>query len=91
MEFENYANQFKSLVNFDTIEKLAAEFKEVSHFTIDHREMVKKTVIKTKFSQLNNSRFYFSDSIFALPYGHPSLKEIDDFKQEKGQKIEKCF
>ena len=79
------------MVNFDTFEKSAAEFKEVSRLTVDHGEMVKKTVIKTKFSQLNDKRFYFPDSVLSLPYGHPNLKEIYAFKQEKGQKIEKYF
>ena len=53
--------------------------------------MVKKTVRKTKFSQLNDKRFYFPDGIVSLPYGHQNLKEIDNFKKEKGQKIEKYF
>ena len=26
-----------------------------------------------------------------LPFGHKNLKQIDDFKKEKGQKIEKYF
>ena len=53
--------------------------------------MVKKTVVKTKFSQLNDKRFYFPDGIVSLPFGHKNLKEIDEFKQEKGQKTEKHF
>lgn len=47
--------------------------------------------MKTKFSQLNDKRFYFADGVVSLPYGHPSLKEIDKFKKEKDQKIEKYF
>ena len=53
--------------------------------------MVKKTVIKNKFSQLNNKRFYFPDNIASLPFGHKNLKEIDGFKKENGRKIEKYF
>ena len=51
----------------------------------------KKTVQKTRSSQLNDKRFYFPDGFVSLPYGHQNLKEIDDFKKEKGQKIEKYF
>ena len=40
--------------------------------------MVKKTVIKG-----------FPNGIVSLPFGHKNLKQIDDFKKEKGQKIEK--
>ena len=89
MEFDNYADRIKSLVNFDTFEKPPGEYKEVARFTVKQGEMVKTTVSKTKFSQLNDKRFYFLDGILSLPYGHQSLHEIDKFKKQKGQKIEK--
>ena len=53
--------------------------------------MVKTTVAKIKFSQLNNKRFYFPDGIVSLPFYHPNLSKIDQFKQKKGQRIEKYF
>ena len=84
MEFENYTNRIKSLVNFDAFEKSQTEFKEVSHFTVRQGEIVKTTVQKTKFSQLNDKKVYFPDGILSLTYGHQSLKEIDDFKRLKG-------
>ena len=36
-------------------------------------------------------RFHFPDGVVSLPFYHPSLAEIDDFKQKKGQKINKYF
>ena len=51
--------------------------------------MVTTTVVKRKFSQINDKSFYFPNGILSLPSGHSSLKEISDFKTEKGQKIEK--
>ena len=57
MEFSNYANRIKSLVNFDMFEKPPAEYKEISRFTVQQGEMVKTNVTKTKFSQLNDKRF----------------------------------
>ena len=36
---------------------------------------------KTKFSQLNDEKFYFSDGVVFLPFGHKNLKQIDDFKK----------
>ena len=55
MKFEKFANGIsKSLVNFDTFEKPPAEHKEVSRFSVFQGEMVKKTVFKSKFSQLND-------------------------------------
>ena len=34
-----------------------------------------KTVNKVQFGQLNDKRFYFSNGISSLPYGHPSLEK----------------
>ena len=48
-------------------------------------------VTKSKFAQLIEKRFHFPDGVVSLPFGHPLLKKIDEFKQEKGQKIEKYF
>ena len=53
--------------------------------------MVKTSVTKTKFSQLNDKRFYFPSGILSFPYGNLLLYEIDTFKKEKGQKIENYF
>ena len=53
--------------------------------------MVTKKVTKTKHSQLNDKKFYFPNDIISLHFDHPSLKEISEFKTEKGQKIEKYF
>ena len=53
--------------------------------------MTTHKILKTKFSQLNDKRFYFPNAIVSLPFGHSSLKEIDDFKKSKGQRIEKYF
>ena len=63
MEFNNFAGRIKSLVNFDTFQKPPAEYKEVSCFTVFQGEMVKKAVQKTKFSQMNDKRFYFLDGV----------------------------
>ena len=43
------------------------------------------------FSQFNNKRFYFADGITSLPLSHPYLKELNKFKEQKGQRIEKYF
>ena len=91
MEYSSYANHIKSLANFDTFEKLPAEYKDVARFSVKKGDMVKVVVTKTKFSQLNDKIFYFPYRVLSLPYGHPSLSEIDNFKSQKGHKIEKYF
>ena len=42
--------------------------------------MQKKTVAKSKFSQINDKRFYFADGITSLPLSHSHLQELVDFK-----------
>ena len=85
MEFSNYANRLNSLVNFDTDEKLPAEYIEVLQFTVKQGEMTKTTVQKNKFSQINDKRFYFPNGILSLSYGHQALAEIEEFKKTKRQ------
>ena len=31
---------------------------------------------KVKFARLNDKRYYFSDGIVSLPFGHPSLNDL---------------
>ena len=91
MEYSNNANRITSLVNFNRFEKPRSEYKEVERFVVKQGDMVKTTVTKTKFLQLNEKRFYFPNGILSLPYGHPSLEALDNFQKEQGQKIEKYF
>ena len=53
--------------------------------------MTTHMIKKKYFSQLNDKRFYFPNGIISLPFGHLNLKEIDEYKNEKGQRIEKHF
>lgn len=53
--------------------------------------MVTTSVVKTKFLQINDKRFYFPNGVLSLPFGHPSLEQISELKAEKGQKIEQYF
>lgn len=53
--------------------------------------MTTRKIAKTKFSQLNDKRFYFPNGIVSLPFGHLSLKEVDKFKKNKGYRIENIF
>ena len=91
MEFLSFGNRNKPLVNFDTFEQPVNEYKQVGRFTVKKGEMVNTSVMKTNFSQLNDKRFYFPNGVLSVPYGYPSLRETDDFKKEKGQKIEDYF
>ena len=71
--FENFAQRIKSLLNFNTFEKPPSDQKQVSRLTVVAGEMVKRTMTKSKFSQLNDKRFYFPDGNVLLPFGHLNI------------------
>ena len=73
MGFKNFTQKIGSLVNFDTFEKPPANIKPVSRLTVAGGEMVKTSVVKNKFSQINDKRFYFPNGIVSLPFHHPLL------------------
>ena len=43
--------------------------------------MIMTSSNKVKFAQLNDKQYYFSDGIVSLPFGHPSLEEIRNYKK----------
>ena len=81
MNFENYPSRITSLTNFNTFEKLPADYKELSRQAAFQEEMQKKTCIKTKYSQFNDKHFYFSDGIISLSLSHSYLEELAKFKR----------
>ena len=42
--------------------------------------MQMKSVSNVQFGQLNEKRFYFSNGLISLPFGHPYLENV---RQEK--------
>ena len=90
MNYENYAERIKPLYYFDTYKKPKADSKNLVRISVKRGEMTTYTM-KKKFSQLNDKRFYFPSGIISLPFGHKYLEEIDNYKNEKGQRIEKYF
>ena len=91
MDFENYDERILSVNDCDFFEKPDRDVKEVSRLTEVDGEMQQKTVIKTKFSEFNNKRFYFADEITSLLLPHPYLKELNEYKEPTSQRIEKYF
>ena len=53
--------------------------------------MVLEESEKSKFAQINDKRYHFSDGIVSLPFSHPFLLEIVKFKREKKNKKLKHF
>ena len=82
MDYENYAEIIKPLINFETYKKPKADIKDVVRISVKKGEMTTHKIKKSKFSQLNDKRFYFPNAIVSLPFGHISLQEIDEYKKK---------
>ena len=85
MDIENFAERIKLLYDFDTYVKPKKDTKSIVRISVKKSEMTTHKIVKAKFSQLNDKRFYFPSAIISLPFGHNSLKDIDTFKKDKGQ------
>ena len=83
MEYENFAERIKPLFDFESYQAPKADMKDVVCISVRKGEMTTHKVVKTKFSQLNDKRFYFPNAILSLPFGHPSLKDIDEYKKKQ--------
>ena len=90
-DYENYTERIKPLVDFKTYKKPKADIKDVVRISVKKGEMTTHKIIKSKFSQLNDKHFYFPNAIVYLPFRHLALREIDEYKKNKGRRIEKCF
>ena len=43
--------------------------------------MTMTSVNKVQFARLNDKRYYFSDGIVSLSFGHPSLNKVREYKK----------
>ena len=91
MDYENFAERIKPLFSFDIYVKPKKDTKPVVRISVRKGEMTTHKIIKSKFSQLNNKRFYFPNAVVSLSFGHYVLKDLDKFKKDKGQRIENYF
>ena len=89
MKFEDYAERINSIREIETFAQLAKEKQKQNRFTIKNNQMILEEIEKSKFAQINNKRYYFSDRILSLPFSLPFLKEIVNFKTKQQQKKKK--
>ena len=88
MELENYSKQINSLKEIKTFGQLPVEKQKQKRFTIKNNKMILEEIEKSKFVQINDKRYYFSDGIVSLPFSHPYLLDIVQFKRDKKRKLE---
>ena len=79
LDFDSYSNRLSDLTEYSnkfltTPNKV--EQMEQKRFQVINESMQMKSVSKVQFRQLNDKRFYFSNGLVFLPYGHPYLEEL---------------
>ena len=80
MSFESYDSRIAPRRSIDC--KKTEQKKIVQkRLQVKNTNMVMTSVNKVQFASLNDKRYYFSDGILSLPYGHPLLKEVRDYKK----------
>ena len=77
MDFDSYSNRLSDLTEYysEFLQKPVQKVEQ-KRFQVINKSMQKKTVCKNQFGQLNDKRFYFSNGILPLPYGHPQLEHL---------------
>ena len=48
---------------------------------VKNTNMIMTSINKVKFASLNDKRYYGSDGIVSLPFGHPLLNEVREYKK----------
>ena len=79
MNFDSYSNRLSDLTEYFN-EFLTTDNKvkkiEQRRFQVTNESIQMKSVSKIQFGQLNDKRFYFSNGLVSIPYGHLSLEKL---------------
>ena len=86
MNFESFASRIMDIREYTVSQKQAKSVKQ-TRFQLKNTDMKMKEQYKVQFAGLNDKRYYLTDGITSLPYGHFLLAELDK-KKEKYKKIE---
>ena len=81
MMFENYANRIKRL-RYDLNISQSVENIKQKRFQIRNNDMKMTSINKVKFARLNDKRYYFSDGIVSLLFGHILLEKVRQYKKQ---------
>ena len=87
MQFKNNAKRINSAKDIEALGQNLPEKQKQNRFAIKQNKMILEEIEKSKFAQINDKRYYFSDGTVSLPFSHPLLHKINQFKKEK-KKIE---
>ena len=77
MNFESFASRIMDVREWCYSQKRAKTIKQ-TRFQLKTTDMRLIESYKTQFAGLNDKRYYLSDGVTSLPYGHFLLAEIDE-------------
>ena len=79
MNFESYAEKISSLRQID----VARNDKKLvqKRLQVKNTNMTITSINKVKFASINDKRYYASDGIVSLPFGHTLLNEVREYKK----------
>ena len=78
MTFESNIERISSLRQLDTKSEKKLIQKRLQ---VKNTNMIITSVNKVKFTSLNDKRYYGPDGILLLPFGHPLLNEVREYKK----------
>ena len=81
MEFEDYAKRINSIIEIEIFGHLPNEKQKQNRFAIKNNQMVLEEIKKSKFAQINDKRYYFSDGIVSLPLSHPFCSKLSSLRE----------
>ena len=82
MNFESFASRIMDVREYTYSQKKAKQIKQM-RFQLKRTDMKLTEVNRTQFAGLNDKRYYLTDGVTSLPYGHFLLAELDEKKSYK--------
>ena len=76
MESEDYAKRINLIKETETSGHLLNEKQKQNRFAIKNNQTVLEEIEKSKFYQINDNKYYFSDGIVSLPFSNPFLLKV---------------
>ena len=79
MNFESYAEKISLIRQIDIARNDKKPFQK--RLQVKNTNMTITSINKVKFDSINDKRYYGSDGIVSLPFGHHLLNEIREYKK----------
>ena len=76
MNFDAYCSKLGTISEYFNYQVEPTKQIKQKKFQVINDSMQMRTVNKIQFGQLNDKRYYFSNGIVSLPYGHFLFEQI---------------